>query len=40
MCALLEAYFEFQLLHISIIQQCAHVKIHFAFSQAAKIPSC
>lgn len=40
MCALLEAYFEFQLLHISIMQQHADVEIHLDFSQAAKIYSC
>lgn len=40
MCALLEAYFEFQLLHVSIMQQCADVKIHLDFSQAAEIYSC
>lgn len=40
MCALLEAYFEFQRLHLSIMQQCADVKIHLDFSQPAKISFC
>jgi len=40
MCALLEAYFEIQLPHLSIMQQCADGKIHLDFSQAAKIYSC
>lgn len=40
MCALLEAYFDFQLLHTSIMQQRAEVKIHLDFPQAAKIYSC
>lgn len=40
MHALLEAYFEFQLLHASIMQQCSNVKIHLDFSPAAEIYSC